>query len=112
MQRINEKLLVEQCKKNDLYTTPHLNDKLYLHFLGLEEISGLEKYSKLQGATTRSASHSYPNAMLCCVVVLVPEPADLAALWLENNALVEIEGLDHMQQLSNLCVDRCAGHNS
>lgn len=72
MQRIDNKLLVEECKKNDLFTTPHLNDKLYLHFLGLEEISGLDEYTNLK------------------------------ALWLENNAIGEIEGLDHMQQLSNL----------
>jgi len=72
VQRIDNKLLVEECKKNDLFTTPHLNDKLYLHFLGLEEISGLDEYTNLK------------------------------ALWLENNALSAIEGLDHMQQLSNL----------
>jgi hypothetical protein len=31
--------LKEECKKHKLYNTPHLNDKLYLHYKGWERLS-------------------------------------------------------------------------
>merc|ERR1711907_899268 len=70
--KIDKKLLTEACKKYELYTTFHLNDRLYLHFHGLRKIENLEDFGNLQ------------------------------ALWLESNALEKIENLDHMQQLGSL----------
>lgn len=32
--RITKEVLRKHCIKHDLYTTPHLNDVLYLHFKG------------------------------------------------------------------------------
>ena len=49
--RIDKKMLLASCKKNDLYTTPSLNDRLYLHFQGIREIENLDEYENLKGAT-------------------------------------------------------------
>lgn len=72
MARIDAKLLLESCKKNQLYTTPSLNDRLYLHYYGLRKIENLEDYPNLQ------------------------------ALWLENNAIEVVENLSHMVNLGSL----------
>lgn len=60
------------CLETGLYETPHLNEKLYLHFKGFSKIQGLTAYTNLK------------------------------ALWLENNGIESILGLDHMTQLRML----------
>lgn len=46
---IDRKMLLESCKKNELYTTPSLNDRLYLHFRGIRIVENLEEYVNLKG---------------------------------------------------------------
>ena len=62
----------ERMKNNDIYTTPELNDKLYLHYKGFRKIQALEAYTGLK------------------------------VIWLEGNGLDEISGLDNQTKLRTL----------
>lgn len=69
---MNAATLKKLCKDNGLYTTPSINDKLYLHYKGFSRIQNLEAYTGLK------------------------------ALWLEGNGLTKIEGLDAQTELRSL----------
>lgn len=64
--------LKKLCKDNGLYTTPSINDKLYLHYKGFSRIQNLDAYTGLK------------------------------ALWLEGNGLTKIEGLDAQVNVRSL----------
>ncbi len=81
VKRITPKVLKELIKDQQLYKTPSLNDKLYLHYHGFERIEGLDEWTGLR------------------------------ALWLEGNGLDKIEGLGALTSLRCLylhqnCVKR------
>jgi len=74
----------ERMKKNDLYTTPSLNDKLYLHYKGFRKIESLEEYTSLK------------------------------VIWLEGNGIDKISGLDHQEMMRTLylhenCISKIEG---
>ena len=60
------------CKETKLYKTPSLNDKLYLHFKGFQQIANLEPHTGLK------------------------------ALFLEGNALESLEGIPALPELKCL----------
>lgn len=72
MVEMEKKLLKKLCRDNDLYVTPAINDKLYLHYKGFRCIKNLEEYTGLK------------------------------VLWLEGNGLPRIEGLEHQILLRSL----------
>ena len=61
--------LKQHCKEQGYYTTPSLNDKLFLHFKGFDRIQNLEEYTGLK------------------------------SLFLEGNALEDLEGLEECKEL-------------
>jgi dynein assembly factor 1 len=69
---ITKKVIKTIIKKHNLYTTPELNDILYLHHQGFTAIRNLDPY------------------------------VNLKALWLNNNAISRIEGLDQLRNLTCL----------
>ena len=72
MTEMTKPMLRKLCKDTGLYTTPSINDKLYLHYKGFSSICNLEEYTGLK------------------------------ALWLEGNGLSRIEGLDAQKDLRTL----------
>lgn len=72
MTEMTKKVLRQLCKDNDLYVTPHVNDKLYAHYRGFNKIQNLEEYTGLR------------------------------VIWLEGNGLPKIEGLDALTELRTL----------
>ena len=64
VKRVTPKVLKKLVKEQQLYNTPELNDKLYLHYHGFQCIEGLDAWTGLR------------------------------ALWLEGNGFAKIEGLE------------------
>ena len=69
---MTKQLLKKICKDSGCYTTPSINDKLYLHYKGFRKIENLEEYTGVK------------------------------ALWLEGNGLGKIEGLETMSLIKSL----------
>ncbi|RNF05632.1 Leucine-rich repeat-containing protein ODA7 [Trypanosoma rangeli] len=74
MAEMTKEVLIAACKNNGGYAAPHLNCQLFLQCRGFQRIENLEDY------------------------------VNLKVLWLEQNAITELNGLETLQQLVSLFV--------
>ncbi|CBJ30105.1 outer row dynein assembly protein [Ectocarpus siliculosus] len=69
---LTKAVLKKICRDSGLYSSPSLNDKLYLHYKGIRQIQNLEEYTGLR------------------------------VLWLEGNGLSKLEGMEAQTQMKTL----------
>ena len=82
------------CLKHDGYSTPSLNDTLYLHFKGYRKIENLEAYTGLKALWLNS------NGLL--KIENLSTLKSLRCLFLQRNLVSEIENLDALPNLVQL----------
>ena len=91
MTKLTVSEIVKSCKENGGYKTPELNNILYLHYLGISELCDMPNYIPnclwLQGNKLKEIT----NLM-----------TSITCLYLQSNAICEIQGLSHLENLKEL----------
>lgn len=83
---MTKEALTAICRENeDLYITPHLNDRLYAGHCGFSSIEFLEPYTGLKSL--------FLNGNALVNVIGLPNFAELTCLFLQQNGLESLQGL-------------------
>ena len=92
--QMTEAFIKECCKKDKLYRTPSVNDKLYLHYKGFRKIENLENYTGLVCLYLEGNGLSEISGLV--------QQQKMRSLYLQENLIEKIENLEHMPDLDLL----------
>ncbi|EKF29007.1 hypothetical protein MOQ_007227 [Trypanosoma cruzi marinkellei] len=117
---MTEEVIIRRCRMHQGYTTPELNEKLYLHHVGFRTISSLDAFHQctvlylndnaidsLEGLCSLQRLHSLylsNNALQeCCTLPVLPS---LRLLDVSNNSIGSFVGLSNASGLETLLAAR------
>jgi len=84
--------LKELCRKDGLYGTPYLNDKLYIHYKGFIRIQNLDEYTGLKVLWAEGNGFTKIEGL--------EQQIDMRTLYLQENLIEKIENLEHMVSIN------------
>ena len=88
------KVLKGICRSLDLYQTPELNDKLYLHYKGFSDIANLEPYTGLKVL--------YLEGNALTLLAGLHAQQQLRCLYLQENRIEQLDSLPPLPHLATL----------
>ena len=91
---ITKKAIKESIKKHSGYSTPELNDTLYLHYQSFTRIENLDPYVNLKAL--------WLNNNAISVMTNLSALKNLTCLYLQSNIIEKIEGLEELTNLKTL----------